>query len=157
MPTLRSEVWLPRPREEVFAFFEDPRNLEAVTPPWLRFHVLPPAPRRMRRGAFVHYALRIRGAPVWWGTLITRHDPPAVFVDRQLWGPYLKWVHTHAFEEDAGGTRVRDEVEYAHAGGRWIERRIVRPDLEEIFRYRRVALLARFGDATPPEGVRPAR
>lgn len=143
MPTFDSDVWLPRPPEEIFAFFEDPRNLEALTPPWLHFRILRPAPDRMEKGTFVHYLLRIRGIPVWWGTLITRHEPPHVFTDRQLWGPYLVWVHTHTFEPEGTGTRVRDHVRYQHLGGRWVERR-VRRDLEEIFAYRRKELARRF-------------
>jgi len=38
--TLQTELWLPRPREEVFPFFADARNLETITPPWLKFEVL---------------------------------------------------------------------------------------------------------------------
>ena len=34
---LRARLRLPRPRPEVFAFFADAGNLEALTPPWLRF------------------------------------------------------------------------------------------------------------------------
>lgn len=37
--TLTTEVWLPRPAGEVFAFFADPRNLDAIAPPWLHFRV----------------------------------------------------------------------------------------------------------------------
>lgn len=143
--SLERELLLPRPRDEVFAFFEDPRNLEGITPPSLRFHLLPPKPRETRRGTLIAYVLRIRGVPVPWLTRITEHDAPRRFVDRQLVGPYLSWVHTHTFEEAAEGTRVRDRVEYAHLGGALVERRLVRPDLERIFDHRREALLRRFG------------
>lgn len=142
---LDSELFLPHPRDEVFAFFEDPRNLEAITPPSLRFHLLPPTPGVMRRGTLIAYVLRIRGVPVPWLTHIMEHDAPRRFVDRQLFGPYLSWVHTHTFEEEPEGTRVRDRVEYAHLGGASVERRLVRPDLERIFEYRREALRRRFG------------
>lgn len=143
---LESDVLLPQSPREVFAFFEDPRNLEAITPPWLRFRLLPPKPDVMRRGTLISYVLRIHRVPVLWVTRITEHDAPRRFVDRQLVGPYLKWVHTHTFEEENGGTRVRDRVDYAHLGGPAVERRLVRPDLERIFEYRREALRARFGE-----------
>ena len=42
--SLHCELWLPRPRNEVFPFFAEARNLEAITPPWLRFEVLTPPP-----------------------------------------------------------------------------------------------------------------
>lgn len=35
--------------------------------------------------------------------------------------------------------------EYLHAAARWVERRLVRPDIESIFAFRREALLMRFG------------
>ena len=40
--TLHTEVWLPRPRDEVFAFFADARNLDALTPPWVKFAMVTP-------------------------------------------------------------------------------------------------------------------
>ena len=103
---------LPRPRDEVFAFFEDARNLEAITPPFLRFRVVTPGPIAMRAGALIEYRLSLFGAPFGWQTEIEVYEPTRRFVDRQLRGPYRVWRHTHEFEDVAGGTRMADHVEY---------------------------------------------
>ena len=44
---IEREQWLARPIEEVFAFYGDATNLEAITPAWLRFSVITPAPIAM--------------------------------------------------------------------------------------------------------------
>ena len=103
---------LPRPRDEVFAFFEDARNLEAITPPFLRFRVVTPGPIAMRAGALIEYRLSLFGAPFGWQTEIEIYEPTRRFVDRQLRGPFRVWRHTHEFEDVAGGTRMTDHVEY---------------------------------------------
>jgi ligand-binding SRPBCC domain-containing protein len=135
---------LPAPPETVFPFFADATNLETITPPWLRFRVTTPAPIEMREGARIDYRLRIHGIPVRWRSEITDWDPPHRFVDRQLRGPYRRWIHTHTFTKTAIGTRVQDEVEYAVPGGALVERMFVRPDVERIFAYRRETLATRF-------------
>ena len=61
-----STLWLPRPRQEVFRFFADAANLEAITPPWLGFEVVTPRPIEMRVGALIEYRLRLHGVPVSW-------------------------------------------------------------------------------------------
>ncbi|MBY0526645.1 MAG: hypothetical protein K2R98_24830 [Gemmataceae bacterium] len=61
----------PRPREDLFAFFGDAHNLDAITPPWLHFRILTPAPIVMQVGAHIEYRLRLRGIPVRWLTEIT--------------------------------------------------------------------------------------
>jgi ligand-binding SRPBCC domain-containing protein len=131
-----SELCLPRPRAEVFAFFGDAENLEAITPPWLRFEVLTPKPIAMQPGALIDYRLRIHGIPIRWRTEIAEWSPPCRFVDVQVRGPYTLWHHTHIFEEQEGGTLCRDIVRYRPPGGAFIDQLFVRRDVEKIFAYR---------------------
>jgi ligand-binding SRPBCC domain-containing protein len=134
--SLHTELWLPLPREEAFAFFGDAHNLEAITPPILRFQVLTPKPIPMAEGTLIDYRLRLRGVPIRWRTLISAWEPPFRFVDEQLRGPYRLWRHEHTFHEVDGGTQIVDHVDYDHAFGGLVERWLVRPDLERIFSYR---------------------
>ena len=133
---LSSEVWLPRPIEDVFGFFSDARNLEALTPPTLRFEILTPSPIRMEVGTLIDYKLRLRGIPVRWRSEITAWEPPYRFVDEQRRGPYRLWVHEHRFEAKDGGTLAKDLVEYAVPGGALVNRLFVARDVRGIFEYR---------------------
>jgi len=142
--TLTSEQWLPRPLPEVFAFFADAGNLDALTPSWLRFEILTPCPMEMKVGARIDYRLRIRGLPVRWQSEITTWQPPNRFVDEQRRGPYRVWHHEHAFTEQDGGTLVKDHVRYAVFGGALVERLFVRRDIATIFAYRQQKLNERF-------------
>lgn len=146
---LESEVWLPRPRAEVFAFFADAFNLQEITPPFLRFRVVTPRPVEMRVGAIIDYRLRVRGLPMRWRSEITAWDPPHRFVDEQVIGPYRLWRHEHTFEERDGGTLCRDRVEYAVPLDPLVHRLLVRPDVERIFAFRAHRLRECFPAARP--------
>ena len=112
--TLRRAQRLPGAPGEVFAFFADAGNLEAITPPSLGFRILTPAPIEMRVGTIIEYRLRLRGLPLNWLTRIETWEPGVRFVDAQLAGPYALWHHTHEFEPDgADGTVMHDVVRYA--------------------------------------------
>jgi ligand-binding SRPBCC domain-containing protein len=150
---LETQVWLNRPREDVFKFFADPQNLERLTPSWLHFKILTPPGTEIRRGALLDYRLRIRGIPLRWQSEIAVWEPPLRFVDRQTRGPYSLWVHEHTFAEKQQGTLVGDRVEYAVRGGRLVQKFLVGPDLERIFRFRQRVLQQIF--EAPRQSVAP--
>ena len=139
-----TELWLPRPPGEIFAFFADAHNLQILTPDWLNFKILTPHPIAMHAGALIDYQLRLRGLPVRWQTEITAWQPPQRFVDEQKRGPYRQWIHEHRFEPKDGGTLCSDEVRYAVPGGTIVNRLMVRRDVEKIFEFRRQKLLELF-------------
>jgi ligand-binding SRPBCC domain-containing protein len=143
-PKLTAEVVVPGTIGEVFAFFSDAHNLEAITPPWLRFRLLGPGPLEVREGTTIDYRLRLHGLPLRWRSAITAWDPPHRFVDEQVRGPYRRWHHEHTFTEVDGGTRVRDRVDYELPRGVQLAARLVARDVCAIFAYRRRALLSRF-------------
>jgi ligand-binding SRPBCC domain-containing protein len=140
---LERTQWVPRPPGEVFAFFSDARNLEALTPGWLRFRILTPAPIRMEQGARIEYELAWRVFSIRWKTVIAAWDPPHRFVDVQVRGPYRLWEHTHLFTAENGGTRLADSVRYQLPFGplgRIAHVARVRADLHRIFDYRAEAI-----------------
>ena len=143
--TFQAELWLQRPLEEVFAFFADAANLQAITPAWLDFALQTPRPIQMRIGARLDYRLRLHGFPIRWQSEITAWEPPFRFVDEQRRGPYKQWIHEHRFQAWQGGTQVADTVRYAVPGGWLVERLFVRRDVERIFQFRRQKLLELFG------------
>jgi ligand-binding SRPBCC domain-containing protein len=135
----RSQL-LPRPVEEVFAFFSDARNLEAITPPFLRFRILTPMPIEMRAGTRIDYALSLYRVPIRWRTRITRWEPGVCFIDEQEAGAYAYWRHLHEFEVRGSATLMRDIVDYSEPFGplgRVAHRLFVRRTLDCIFDFRR--------------------
>lgn len=134
---LASQLWLPQKVSEVFPIFADAANLELLTPPWLRFEIVTPRPVHMQAGTRIDYRLRVHGIPLRWRSEITVWEPPFLFTDEQLQGPYRLWKHDHIFCEKDGGTLCIDSIQYAVAGGALIDRLFVRRDLEKIFQFRR--------------------
>ncbi|OQA30208.1 MAG: Polyketide cyclase / dehydrase and lipid transport [Acidobacteria bacterium ADurb.Bin340] len=139
---------VPASREAVFAFFSDPSNLQALTPPWLAFEILTPAPLPVGEGAVYDYRIRFRGLSLRWRTLIEVWEPGRRFVDRQIQGPYALWHHTHRFEDlPDGGTRHTDQVRWRVGFGPLgrLMAPLVKRDIERIFTYRREVIGKRMG------------
>jgi ligand-binding SRPBCC domain-containing protein len=140
---LERSTWIPRPIDEVFAFFADAMNLEQITPPELRFRIVTPSPIDMRIGTLIDYRLALFAVPFRWRTAISDWTPPRRFVDTQLAGPYRQWIHTHEFAVERGGTRMRDRVDYMLPLGILgrVALPLVRRQLDRIFDYREATIL----------------
>ena len=145
---LTADTWIDIPRNDVFPFFADAANLQALTPPWVHFKIETPTPVEMYPGRQIAYRIRVHGVPMRWVSEISAYRPPDVFVDEQRKGPYRRWHHTHRFVEERGGTRLLDEVEFdvfaAVIVGGFVAR-----DLRAIFTYRHEALLKIFRQPAP--------
>jgi ligand-binding SRPBCC domain-containing protein len=145
---LRAETWVPAPLDRVFPFFADATNLQALTPPWLRFSIRTPDPIQMVAGTRIEYRIHVHGIPMRWESVISAWEPPHHFVDEQRKGPYRRWVHMHRFLEERGGTRLVDEVDFALYVS-WIAAPLVTRDLRQIFTYRHHVLHRLFSTAAP--------
>lgn len=147
---------VPRPRAEVFAFFEDATNLSRITPPFLRFEIVTPTPIAMRAGTLIDYRIRLFGVSLGWRTEIELYERGERFVDRQLRGPYRKWHHTHRFRDVPGGTEMVDEVDYAIGFGpigELAHALFVERTLERIFDYRAAVIEELFGGRDSPSTI----
>ena len=152
---LEREQFIPRPLDEVFAFFSDAQNLEAITPAFLHFRILTPAPLVLAPGFVMDYRLRLFGVPLNWRSRIETFDPPHRFSDVQLRGPYRRWHHVHQFTAVAGGTQMVDQVNYELPCGLLgpvAQGLFVRSMLNRIFDYRRDRVAALFSQ---PKGKLP--
>ena len=136
--TFRAETEIPGNIEDVFKFFSDAQNLELIPPPELSFKITSSLPIKMKAGAVIEYKIRLFGCPFRWKTLISKWDQNRQFIDEQLKGPYLKWVHTHTFEKNKGNVIIKDVVKYRlpFAPFGEIVLPFVKLQLKRIFNYR---------------------
>ncbi len=109
--------------ERVFAFHELPDALERLLPPWEKARVLLP-PENLQ---------------VLWEALHTAYEPPRMFEDVQVRGPFKSWRHRHIVEPHASGALLRDDIEYEPPFGffgRWLAPLLVERRLKRLFDYR---------------------
>jgi len=147
---LEARLWVGRPRPEVFAFFADPGNLAALTPPSFAVRLLTPAP--MTAGAVLDYRLRWLALPLRWRAVVREFDPPYRFLDVQVLGPYARWEHRHRFLEADGGTVIEDRVVYRlplGALGRAAHALFVGRQLRAAWDYRTARVAALVGPVRP--------
>jgi ligand-binding SRPBCC domain-containing protein len=125
--------------ERVFAFHELPDALARLTPPWESARVIQPAPD-LRPGSTAIVETRILGLfRSRWVARHTLYDPPRMFEDVQLSGPFHLWRHRHLILPHAEGATLRDEVQYEPPLwliGRLVAPILIIPRLRRLFDYR---------------------
>src|SRR3954454_9764538 len=144
--TLECELIASRNLDATFRFFEDPRNLARITPPGMGFQIVSDD-HKMREGLEIEYRVRVFGLPLRWRSVISKYNPPFVFVDEAVKSPYALWRHRHTFRQTEKGTSVSDHVEYAlpFSPVGEIGHFAVARQLRQIFRYRQKALAKHLG------------
>jgi ligand-binding SRPBCC domain-containing protein len=147
--TLSQEQFIPAPLDRVWDYFATPANLDAMTPPDLKFKLVGEPAGPMRTGQLITYRIRLLPA-IWtsWLTEIREVQDHAGFVDEQRIGPYKFWHHEHRFYAVPGGVRMTDLVTYDLGYGpigELLHALWIRPKLERIFAFRRAKVHERFG------------
>lgn len=146
---LTQEQRLPITREEAWAFFSTPRNLDEITPADAGFEVTYLSSETMYEGQIITYRAKVVPLiSMTWVTEIKSVREGHSFVDEQRFGPYRLWHHRHTFEDIEGGVLMKDLVHYVMPMGfiggiahRWF----VREKLRRVFEFRRGVLEKRFG------------
>jgi ligand-binding SRPBCC domain-containing protein len=125
--------------ERVFAFHELPDAFRRLMPPWERATIVQVAPD-LRPGSRAIIETKVLGIfRSRWVAEHTLYDPPRMFQDVQVSGPFRYWQHTHLIVPHAEGATLRDEIEYEPplgALGRLMAPVVVFPRLERMFDYR---------------------
>lgn len=149
--TLYREQIIPAPLDIVWEYFCDPKNLNRITPPDMKFEILSGGDVRMYEGQLIEYRVEfVRGIRSRWLTEISHVRACEYFVDEQRLGPYRFWYHEHGFEATSSGTRMTDRVTYeAPVGvlGEILNRLWIAERLNQIFDFRRRTIMELFGDA----------
>jgi ligand-binding SRPBCC domain-containing protein len=133
------ETFINATAEEVFAFHESPEALERLSPPWETVNVLQKANIK-EIGSRAIIETKLFGiVPVKWVAEHTLYDPPRMFEDVQISGPFASWRHQHIVIPYDHGAILRDEIEFEPP--MWIFGRIaapfaILPKLEKMFEYR---------------------
>lgn len=148
--TLHTKQNLPITLEEAWNFLSNPRNLKAITPSYMGFEILKGADRAMYPGQLIQYIVTpVLGIKTKWVTEITHVKDQKYFVDEQRFGPYDLWHHKHFLREIEGGVEMEDIVDYKiplGILGQIIQPILIKPKLNEIFKYRREKLIELFGE-----------
>ena len=125
--------------ERVFAFHELPDAFERLMPPWEAANIIQKADIKTV-GSRAIIEQKIFGLILSrWVAEHTAYDPPRMFGDTQVSGPFKSWRHRHIVEPHPEGALLKDEIEFEPP--LWILGDVaaplfIIPKLEKMFVYR---------------------
>ena len=129
------------PVEDVFQWHARPGALERLSPPWDPLQVIEKG-SGIEVGTRVQMKIKAGPLPVKirWLAEHTRYEQNRMFQDRQVKGPFKRWVHTHTFTPNQqGGTLLDDHIDFRlplHPLGNLLGGRTILKKLKRIFQYR---------------------
>ena len=125
--------------ERVFAFHELPDAFERLVPPWEDAKIVQKA-NIAEVGSRAILEQKIFGLiPSRWVAEHTAYDPPRMFEDVQISGPFASWRHRHIIELHEEGAVLRDEIEFEPPMsiiGDLAAPLFILPRIEKMFDYR---------------------
>ncbi|CAN5626345.1 hypothetical protein BH10ACI3_BH10ACI3_01760 [soil metagenome] len=125
--------------ERVFAFHELPDAFERLVPPWEAATVVQKADISVI-GSRAIIEQKIFGLiPTRWVAEHTAYDPPRMFEDVQISGPFKSWRHRHIIGPHAEGALLRDEIEFEPPMsflGEFAAPILIVPKIEKMFDFR---------------------
>ncbi len=125
--------------EKVFAFHELSDAFERLVPPWEKAQIIQKADIS-RIGSQAIIETKIFGLiPARWVAEHTKYEPPRMFEDVQISGPFRRWQHQHLVLPHEDGAILRDEIEFEPPMwfvGRMVAPFAILPKLEKMFAYR---------------------
>jgi ligand-binding SRPBCC domain-containing protein len=125
--------------ERVFAFHEQPDALLHLIPPWEKAVVIQAAAISQVGSRAIIETKVLGPISVRWIAEHTEYDPPHVFEDVQIKGPFRRWRHRHLVQSRDQGTLLRDEIEYEPPLGfigRMLTGPLIESRLRRLFDYR---------------------
>lgn len=127
--------------DELWHFFSDAKNLQALTPPYMKFTITSgQLPDKVYPGQMITYKVSpLLSIPLTWVTEITQVKEGEYFIDEQRIGPYKMWHHEHHFKQTGQGVLMTDIVHYALPFGPFgslAHALFVKKQLNDIFNYR---------------------
>lgn len=133
------ETHIHAPPEAVWAFHEAPGALAKLTPPGQHIQILSGGDS-LKPGSRVSLRMWLGPFPTTWIAEHRDYQPPHLFSDIQIQGPFKYWHHRHHFlPHPDGGTLLRDEIDFEPPLGRIGQRllgRFLLRTLHQTFAYR---------------------
>ena len=125
--------------ERVFAFHELADAFEKLLPPWEKAKIIQKADIT-KIGSRAIIEQKIFGLiPSRWIAEHTKYEPPKMFEDVQISGPFHSWRHKHIILPHESGAILRDEIEYEPPMsflGAIAAPFLIVPKLEKMFEFR---------------------
>ncbi len=145
---------MPVSAKELHAWHLRPGAFERLSPAWERTRVLA-REGDVEHGGNVTLRAHIGPMPV---TMVSEHLPAesSRFQDRQVRGPFRRWVHTHTAIPEGNHSVLEDHIEYElplGTLGRAVAARSTRRRLERLFAWRHRRMTNDLSHSTAPQNV----